>query len=273
MPEFDVYPTASRVAEGATTTLVNYARRDAADYTLNPNTKIQVATEINELALRKGSASYFATLRQAMVREVSYQIQKQIFNGTNGAQQFHGILQSVIPATVANKRGAFDVTADTNIAAETNRFRKLVLMLGTLPSNLSDGDLNDYMWVMNRNTWYQKIVPSLDGQSRYYMDAVMQGIPLLVGPGGIPVKIVATDSVGDGIAILAPMSKYYLAMPDGVEMRDDGGIVNFNAGTTLLKAFTFADGGYVRNFMRTSGWTTGNDDNRDRNLWRVITGL
>lgn len=271
MPEFDVAPTPSRVAEAATTSLVDFARRDGEDYTLNPNIKVQVVTAINELALIKGSASYFATLRRAMVREVQNELVKQIFNGTNGAQQFHGLLQAFTPATAANKRGSFDVSADAAITAETNPFRKLVLMLGTLPSNLSEAEMAEYEWIMNRNTLYTKIIPSLDGNQRYYLEQIMNGTPTLVGPGGLRIRLVSKNAVADNIVVLAPMNKYFLALPEGIQIRDDGGIVNFNAGQTLVKSYVFADGGYVRNFMRTTGYTTGADDNRDRNLWRFAT--
>lgn len=273
LPEFDVYPTPTRGAEASTTTNVDFARRDAADYKLNPNIKVQVSTAINELALLKGTAAYFATLKQAMVRETQNELVKQIFGGTNGANQFHGVLQSVIPATIANKRGSFDVTADTNIAAETNKFKKLVLMLGTLPSNLSEAEQSEYMWVMNRNTWYQSIIPAVDSFNRYYNEAIMNGVPALVGPGGLRVKLVSKNAIADGTAALVPMKDYFLDLPEGIQLKDDGGIVNFNAGITLVKSYVFADGGYIRNFMRTSGYTTGSDDNRDRNKWRFITGL
>lgn len=275
MPEFDIFPTADRSAEAAVTALKDFARRDGTDYKLNPNIKVQSITAINELALRKGSPTYFATLKMAMIGEIKNELVKQIFQGTNGSTQFHGILQSFIPATIANKRGPIDVTADANIAAEANKFRKLVLMLGTLPSNVDVGDLkmSDYEWVMTRNTWYQSIVPSMDGMQRYYLDAIMNGVPLLVGPGGLRVRLVSKNALADGTVVFGPMNKYYLSMPRGIEVRDDGGIVNFNAGQTLLKAFVFADGGYVRNFTRTSGYVTGVDDNRDRNAWRVATGF
>jgi hypothetical protein len=273
LPEFDVYPTPTKVAEAGTTTDVNFARRDAVDYKLNPNIKVQVSTQINELGLLKGTAAYFATLRRAMVREVQNELVKQIFNGTNGTNQFHGILQAIIPATIANKRGSFDVTADTNIAAEANKFKKLVLMLGTLPSNLSEAEQSEYFWVMNRNTWYQSIIPAVDSYNRYYNEAIMNGVPVLVGPGGLPVKLVSKNALADGTAALVPMKDYFLDLPEGIQLKDDGGIVNFNAGITLVKSYVFADGGYIRNFMRTSGYTTGSDDNRDRNKWRFITGL
>jgi hypothetical protein len=274
IPEFDIAPRADKTHESGSTVPKNVARRDGLDYKLNPDNKLQIVTEINELALKKGTAAYFMALREILVREVENEIAFEIFNGDDTAHRFHGLKQAITPSDARNKRGIFDVTSDSNIAAESNKLRKLVLMLGTLPSNLTKpSEVADYGWYMNRTTYYQGVIASLDGESRYYMEQILSGNPNLIGPHGFPVKLVSNDCLANGQVILAPMKKYYVQMPDGIELRDDGGIVNFNEGKILVKAVTYADGGFSRNFMRTSDWTTGGDNNRDRNAWRYITGI
>lgn len=274
MPEFDVFPLPQNGAELTDLVEKEFNRRDGEDYVLNPNKKFGILTKVSDLGLRKGSAAYFGTLRRGMVRGVENELVYQMYQGTDAGNQMHGMLKAVTPANAANKRGSFDVTADTKIAAEDNNFRKLVLMLGTLPSDLKDSEFATYSWDMSRNTWFADIVPSLDGNGRYYLDAIMSGTPVLVGPGGLRINFVSERAVPRGTVQLNIKKKYILAMPGNIELKDDMGISNFASGQTLIKATAMADGGYVHNFMRTSGHNgTDPDDNRDRNFFRHITGL
>ena len=270
MPEFDVQPTTSLVSENSATVETNYTRRDGDDYKLNPNIKLQALTKITELGLRKGSPTYFAKLYKALIRSVSNEIARQAFQGQDTLNQFHGMWQTVTPANARNKRGAFNLTTQAQIAAEPKNMKKLILMLGQLPSTISDTEVAGYTWNMNRTTFFNRVLNSVDGFDRYYIDTLMRDMPTLVGPGGLKVNLVSNNCLSDGQVVLGPLNEYILALPNGVQLKDDGGIVNFNAGETLVKAYTFADGGYTGNFMSTVGGNTA-DDNQELNMWRTIT--
>jgi hypothetical protein len=274
IPEFDILPTPSSVAEYQETSLVNFKRRDGEDYKLNPNIKIQIATAINELALLKGSANYFAELKGLMIQEMQNEMVRKIFQDNDSTNQFHGVLQSRTPANAYNKRGGFNVTTNSDITAITGAgapFRKLVAMLGLLANNTKT--MKGYKWYMSRSTFYLKVVTSMDLQNRYYLDSIMQSDVNLIGPGGLPIVIVSEDCMPSGTVGLFDMSNYFVTMLDGISLKDDGGVSSFLQGQTLVKAYVYADGGYRRNFMRKTDWTTGADDNSGKNAWRFITGI
>ena len=260
MPEFDVDPVAESLAEAGSSTERGINKFDNDDYTLNPNKKFQVHTRVNELALRKGTPEYFALMRAKLVRSVQSLLVNQSFTGNNAGQNLHGMLVTV--GSGANTRGSFDVTADL---ATTTPFEKLVEMLGKLPDDLGEEEMKEYSWVMSRNTFYNTIVPSLDGNQRYYLDAIMSGTPTLVGPGGLPIRLVSKQAVQNDRVILAPLSKYFLQLANQITLLDDGGVTHFVAGQTLIKAFVFADGKYIGNRKRNAGDTA---DTPDRNYFR-----
>lgn len=223
LPEFNVETIAEQMAETAAGTPADQTP-DAGDL-LTAENKIQASTRVSDLAIRTLNATTYGEMLARLIRSVAYQIESQVFNGTNAGNQFAGILGT--DATY----GA--ITKTPAAGAAQNHVDAVELLISELPNNVSQAELAAFGVYANRKTLH-KIYRTMDLNNRYYTGdkTPVSGI-----------KYGMYNSIADDKVVLANLANYKVLLGKAITLSNDGGYSDFLNGQVVVKADTYADGG------------------------------
>jgi len=257
--EFGAELTAEILAETAAGTAADETLR--AGDTVTPNLKIQTSSVFSNYGMMIMQPQLFGKYIARHIKTIRNKMRQQILTGSNSTQ-FKGVYNT-FGTTADDQEGALTYTATA-----TTPISKIIETMGDLPSELMAGESNVNIY-MNPTTFFKTLVLDVDLEENYKLIGAIspvQGDPKAVSILGRPVILV--DGIANDDVLIFDPSNYYLAYTGGIELIDDGGMVNIQAGTTTVVSRVFADGGMVNAHKNVS--VAGSNDNRAKNAFRRV---
>lgn len=291
--DFDQEQDAAILSEVAAGTDVDEVLRTGD--LLTANNKIQASMRISEFAIATFEAYEMGIFVARLARRVETRLITAILqngagaaNGTARGNNIRGILNNygvngtgdaanAIGAISFATRAATDTAITTAGGVASTDVYDLCLKVKALllPSNITDAEEDDWVFIMNRNSWgaVRTVLDSTGrAKARSQMDPSTGKVQRTID--GSKVIIAPLVSVPNNRVYLVNLKLYKLILGSELMNLNDAGIVQMREGIISFVSRIWASGSmeYGQRFRPTTAITIGTTapDNADQNAFRVF---